>query len=153
MKYGMKDVETYFVKQKLLNKKSFGGGKRIIKMPSPFKYNWKSIHGMWLASLTSIICGIVLRGCYLEKKENYQELWRVRADHERRIIELESENHTEGMILCTGGFTDKNSVTWDWQCPGQTTCHIEDCCYVPRHCEECSSSVSLEEPPNEEKCK
>ncbi len=112
----------------------------------------------WLILLSVAVGGVGLRGCYLEKRANYTNLWRIQADHERRIAKLElSENHTEtlaeGMILCSGGFTDKNNATWDWQCPGQEPCRIEDCCYTKRHCEECISSISLEEPPNEEKCR
>lgn len=111
----------------------------------------------WIILLSVAVGGLGLRGCYLEKRTNYRGLWEKVGSHERRIAKLElSENHietlAEGMIFCSGGFTDKNNITWDWKCPGQESCRIEDCCYTKRYCKECISSISLEEPPNEEKC-
>ena len=41
-------------------------------------------HCKWLLILTAIICGIVLRGCYLEKKENYTDLHKRVSELERK---------------------------------------------------------------------
>lgn len=46
-------------------------------------------HFKWLIVLTAIVCGIFLRGCYTEKKENYTDLHKRVAEHEARILKLE----------------------------------------------------------------
>lgn len=58
------------------------------------------------------------------------------------------------LVSCGGGFTDKDGITWDWECPNKDhTCFIEECCYSPRICDKCYSAVEVKSPKDEERCK
>lgn len=66
-------------------------------MTSPLKSNWQAVHGQWLVIL-SIIIGLSWAAgvhAYNElvrpKKENYRLLWNKVAEHEQRLLKLESE--------------------------------------------------------------
>ena len=65
-------------------------------MTSPFKYDWKSVHGKWLFLLTAAVLGLLWAvgvNAWNEwgrpKKENYTQVHKDIAELKRKVKALE----------------------------------------------------------------
>lgn len=88
----------------------------------------------------------MLVGCCTSQTEGLQEV---------QMANLQVQDK----VICGGGFTDKDGISWNWGCPegqrGNSGCYQKDCCYYPFYNKEsyANPKYPLNKPSWDECCK